>query len=233
MHPSSNALKLITVFIMLFACQVLYGMGSGNEKSVKQEDIHQGSLRALVKRGTNHTVALAAYKDYYPYGQLMPGRNYQTTGYRNGYQGQYAETDPETGFAHFEAREFDSRLGRWMVPDPARQHWSPYLGMGNNPVSGVDPDGRFFTKNETERREHVYTTNDGNPNTVIVPDNKLQAFIWGITHTDPNDMVPPAWNYGWHKFLICRDPEGINHVQAYKKACNLDELAGLILTKRK
>ncbi|MDD2963547.1 MAG: DNRLRE domain-containing protein [Bacteroidales bacterium] len=102
---------------------------------------HQGSLRALVKRGTNQTVAIAAYKDYYPYGQLMPDRNYQTTDYRYGYQGQYAETDPETGFAHFEAREFDSRLGRWMVPDPARQHWSPYLGMGNNPVSRVDPDG--------------------------------------------------------------------------------------------
>jgi RHS repeat-associated protein len=131
---------------MLFACHVLYGMGSGNEQSVTHEDLYQGSLRALVKRGTNHTVALAAYKDYYPYGQLMPGRNYQTTDYRYGYQGQYAETEPETGFAHFEAREFDSRLGRWMVPDPARQNWSPYLGMGNNPVSGVDPDGQYDTK---------------------------------------------------------------------------------------
>jgi RHS repeat-associated protein len=146
MHPSSNALKLITVFIMLFACHVLYGMGSGNEQSVTHEDLYQGSLRALVKRGTNHTVALAAYKDYYPYGQLMPGRNYQTTDYRYGYQGQYAETDPETGFAHFEAREFDSRLGRYMVPDPAGQYWSPYMGMGNNPVSGVDPDGQYDTK---------------------------------------------------------------------------------------
>ena len=60
MHPSSNALKLITVFIMLFACHVLYGMGSGNEKSVTHEYLYQGSLRVLVKRGTNHTVALAA-----------------------------------------------------------------------------------------------------------------------------------------------------------------------------
>lgn len=27
--------------------------------------------------------------------------------------------------------------------DPARQFWSGYVGMGNNPVNGVDPDGEF------------------------------------------------------------------------------------------
>jgi RHS repeat-associated protein len=173
---------------MLLACHVLYGMGSGNEKSVTHEDLYQGSLRTLVKRGTNHTVALAAYKDYYPYGQLMPGRNYQTTDYRYGYQGQYAETDPETGFAHFEAREFDSRLGRWMVPDPARQHWSPYLGMGNNPVSGVDPDGMrdgwWKTKgsegNQTTEWYPVDEIAAANPNLEYVGDENYTFGTVGI-----------------------------------------------------
>ena len=32
-------------------------------------------------------------------------------------------------------------IGRWLVPDPYGQYWSSYLGMGNNPVSSVDPDG--------------------------------------------------------------------------------------------
>ena len=27
--------------------------------------------------------------------------------------------------------------------DPAGQFWSPYNGMGNNPINGIDPDGRF------------------------------------------------------------------------------------------
>lgn len=37
---------------------------------------------------------------------------------------------------------------RWLTPDPAGQFHSPYLGMGNNPVSGVDPDGAWwFTDN--------------------------------------------------------------------------------------
>jgi hypothetical protein len=34
---------------------------------------------------------------------------------------------------------------RWIVPDPAGQHWSPYMSMGNNPISYVDPDGMFDT----------------------------------------------------------------------------------------
>jgi RHS repeat-associated protein len=41
------------------------------------------------------------------------------------------------------ARMYDGATGRWLVPDPAAQFANPYLAMGNNPVMGVDPDGRF------------------------------------------------------------------------------------------
>ncbi len=61
--------------------------------------------------------------------------------YRYGYQGKYAERDEETGWNHFELREYDPVIGRWTVVDPYGQYWSPYLAMGNNPVSGVDPNG--------------------------------------------------------------------------------------------
>jgi len=43
----------------------------------------------------------------------------------------------------FGARYYDPQLGRWHTPDPADQFANPYTGMGNNPVMGVDPDGRF------------------------------------------------------------------------------------------
>jgi RHS repeat-associated protein len=59
--------------------------------------------------------------------------------YRFGYQGQYAEKDEETGWNHFIFREFDAIIGRWLVPDPMREFWSPYVGIGNNPVGTVDP----------------------------------------------------------------------------------------------
>ncbi|MCK6693757.1 MAG: RHS repeat-associated core domain-containing protein, partial [Thermoanaerobaculia bacterium] len=82
--------------------------------------------------------------DYYPHGGVMPGRAYAAANhYRYGYQGQYAEKDPETGFNSFELRMWDGRLGRWMSPDPYGQYYSPYLGMGNNPVNNTDPSGGY------------------------------------------------------------------------------------------
>ena len=79
----------------------------------------------------------------YAYGAPMPGLNYVigTKNYRHGYQGQYAEKDEETGTDDFELRNYDSRIGRWTAPDPMGQFASPYVGMGNNPVLTVDPDG--------------------------------------------------------------------------------------------
>jgi RHS repeat-associated protein len=71
----------------------------------------------------------------------MPMPNTQTTDnqYRYAFQGQ--EKDPETGMEAFELRLWDGRLGRWLTVDPMHQYASPYLGMGNNPISRVDPNG--------------------------------------------------------------------------------------------
>jgi RHS repeat-associated protein len=79
----------------------------------------------------------------YAFGAPLPGLSYVvgTKRYRYGYQGQYAEHDEETGFESFQLRLYNSRVGRWMSYDPEGQFDSPYVGMGNNPVSGVDPDG--------------------------------------------------------------------------------------------
>lgn len=70
----------------------------------------------------------------------MPNRNIQdSNGYRYAYQGQ--EKDPETGKEAFELRLWDGRIGRWLTTDPYGQYFSPYMGMGNNPISSIDPDG--------------------------------------------------------------------------------------------
>jgi RHS repeat-associated protein len=73
----------------------------------------------------------------------MPGK--QMVGgelYRYAFQGQ--EKDPETGKEAFQLRLWDGRIGRWLTTDPAGQYASPYLGMGNNPINGIDPDGALF-----------------------------------------------------------------------------------------
>ena len=72
----------------------------------------------------------------------MSGRNsIGTTIYRYGYQGQFSEMDNETGLNSFELRPYDSKLGRWLIPDPMHQHHSPYMAMGNNFTGIVDPTG--------------------------------------------------------------------------------------------
>ena len=47
----------------------------------------------------------------------------------------------ESGWNHFQLREYDPVIGRWLVPDPYRQYASPYKAMGNNPGRNTDPDG--------------------------------------------------------------------------------------------
>ncbi|MEM9338618.1 MAG: RHS repeat-associated core domain-containing protein [Bacteroidota bacterium] len=82
--------------------------------------------------------------DYYPFGLAQEARTFDRTGgYRLGYQGDFAEYDKETGWNHFEVRELDPVMGRWLSVDPARQFWSPYVSMGNNPINAFDPDGAF------------------------------------------------------------------------------------------
>ncbi|MGI4760323.1 MAG: RHS repeat domain-containing protein [Janthinobacterium lividum] len=79
----------------------------------------------------------------YAYGAPLPGLSYVVGNrrYRYGYQGQYAEHDSLTGFESFELRLYNNRVGRWMNYDPKGQFDSPYIGMANNPVSQIDPDG--------------------------------------------------------------------------------------------
>jgi len=84
-------------------------------------------------------VSLISLADYYPFGEVMPGRSANNTAYRYTFQGQ--ERDAELNWNGFELRTFDGRLGRWNNRDPYRQHWSPFVAMGNNPISRIDPDG--------------------------------------------------------------------------------------------
>ena len=90
-----------------------------------------------MKNGEN-AVSLTSKTDYYPFGMPMPNRNIEGN-YRYKFQGQ--EKDPETGKEAFELRLWDSRIGRWLTPDPYGEFSSPYIGMGNNPLKYVDIDG--------------------------------------------------------------------------------------------
>ncbi len=84
-------------------------------------------------------------KSYYPFGSLLSYAEDSTlsttANSRRNYQGSFAEWDEESSNYHFQLRSYDPIIGRWMASDPYRQFYSPYVGMGNDPVNMVDPDG--------------------------------------------------------------------------------------------
>jgi RHS repeat-associated protein len=92
-----------------------------------------------MKKTSTGVVSTSNYADYYPYGEQLAGRNGQLGDYRYAFQGQ--ELDKETGMEAFQLRLWDGRIGRWLSVDPAGEFYSPYLGMGNNPIGLTDPDG--------------------------------------------------------------------------------------------
>jgi RHS repeat-associated protein len=103
--------------------------------------------------------------------------------YRYGYQGDFAEDDTdETGFNHFELREYDPVIGRWMNVDPARQFASGYIGMGNNPLNNVDIAGdsaKFFNK----VGELLYSTIGEEPMTIHIVED-TEAFNKAIENVN-------------------------------------------------
>lgn len=101
---------------------------------------HVGSVRAIInyKKLAGGAVDVVYSADYYPFGQVIAAVGIPS---RYGYQGEYSEKDSETGWNSFYLRNYDPAIGRWLTVDPYGQYYSPYVGMGNDPINRSDPDG--------------------------------------------------------------------------------------------
>lgn len=109
---------------------------------------HLGNVRATI-RDTSATATpqleVTSWADYYPFGEVLPGRNSDPTG-MFGYQGQERVSNDVNGVGNnrwynFQLRMYNPALGRFNTIDPYSQFNSPYLAMANNPISYVDPTG--------------------------------------------------------------------------------------------
>ena len=83
---------------------------------------------------------------YYPGGMKMVGlcaKAFNKLDNNFGYQGEYSEEEDESEYSEFDLRLYDAQIERWTSTDPYDQFASPYVGMGNDPVNNVDPDGGF------------------------------------------------------------------------------------------
>jgi RHS repeat-associated protein len=122
-----------------------YFFGGANYQYELQDIV--GSVRVVMNRAKNTSgqADIVTFDDYYPYGSVAQSGG---SSYRYDYQGAYSDKDPITGWNNFQLRMYDGKIGRWLGTDPAGQFASPYVGMANNPVTGVDPTGAWhFDKN--------------------------------------------------------------------------------------
>lgn len=86
-------------------------------------------------------------QDYYPFGMMMPGRNYNTSSARWGFNGK--ENDNEVfgsagTFQDYGMRCYNPRLARFFSVDPIAADYpelTPYQFASNRPIDGVDWDG--------------------------------------------------------------------------------------------
>ena len=96
-----------------------------------------------------YTADVITANDYYPFGSLMPGRNYNAPGAKDaryGFNGKENDNEVkgEGNQQDYGFRIYDPRLGRFLSVDPLSPEYpfyTPYQFAGNSPISNIDLDG--------------------------------------------------------------------------------------------
>lgn len=120
---------------------IVYSDTSINFKSRYQYFIqdHLGNNRVIFEK-LNDSIFVAQRVDYYPFGSPFEA---DSLSFSFTYQGkEYVDFMGLNQF-DFHSRTYDSYLGGFNQVDGANQFSSGYTGMGNNPVSFIDPSGQI------------------------------------------------------------------------------------------
>ncbi len=103
---------------------------------------HLGNNRVVFQKlNDSVNIYVAQRVDYYPFGSPF-GEDSLT--FKFLFQGKEYIVFADYNSFDFHARQYDPYQGRFTSIDPKNQFASGYLGMGNSPINGVDPDGRFW-----------------------------------------------------------------------------------------
>ena len=109
----------------------------------------------------------------------MPGRVYvQGSETREGFTGH--ELDAETGHYHAGKRYYMPALGRWTTTDPLNEYPSPYVYVGNNPISLTDPTGMLSSPIYNTAGDFLGTDDEVLQEKVIVMNE--DDFSQGMSH---------------------------------------------------
>ncbi len=188
---------------------------------------HLGNVRAVIMGAKNaqQEVQITYMADYYPFGMVMPGREYVDgeEAYRYGYNGM--ERDEEfkgSGNSYTTAfRQYDARLGRWLSVDPIYSLYpslTPYMGMNGNPVLFTDRHGLSVeTKQKGGGNNHPNGKTDPPSSINWSSDNPLTqkektSIVYGLTPSTFTLWYQPVKKDGMYiKILPVTDPTDPNY----------------------
>jgi RHS repeat-associated protein len=140
------------------------------------------------------------------------------------------EHDAESGLDYFAARYYESKTGRWMLPDwsdvpvavPYATFTNPqslnlYTYVGNNPVTAIDADGHAANNNMTNvpvgstQWQHMTNCNSG----LSEPDCLSDQVIPGIM----DDAVPPGGSEQYQTYVaMVADSQQVARDQAQQQS---------------
>jgi len=88
----------------------------------------------------------------------MPGRQYNSTGYRYGFNGKENDNEVKgTGNQQdYGMRIYDPRIGKFLSVDPITDEYpelTPYQFASNRPIDGIDLDGLEFCSYDCDRND--------------------------------------------------------------------------------
>ncbi len=133
--------------------------------------------------------------EYYPFGLRAQGVSAKAAlkpKSNLGFEAGFSIADEENDFNEFALRTYNPQIGRWLQNDPYNEYASGYVGLGNNPINGVDPDGGGFFNNDGRSPIEKITGISGVGNLVVsAAAGALLGGIVGYINGDDN-----AWRKG-------------------------------------
>jgi RHS repeat-associated protein len=177
----------------------------------------------------------------------MPTRHESSAGYRYGFNGKENDnTIKGTGNSvDFGARMYDPRIGRWFKLDPKMEKGaflSPYNYTNDNPVSLIDPDGKWaiwvhyrmtkralikvgISRRTAKKIAYFASTNADHPKGLAAVLSYTSAFVVALINLrNPFKLFPKAkYKEEFKKTKDSQNDEGIDVVRHAMRAYYEDE----------
>lgn len=160
-----------------------------------------------------NTADVVSFSNYYPFGQVMPNRNGNSSSYKYGFNDMLKDDELKgnSNSYDFGARIYDPRLGRWLSVDPHVSKYPAVSGYNfalNSPLLYKDPNGK----------DAVVTIGppDANGVRTITLSSNVYVTGKGLTNDqikDKTKYIQEVWDayYGSNTFKEGNDINGVKY----------------------